>query len=203
MFNGIVEAIGTITTVTTDKDCVHIAITSTADFADLKIGDSLAVNGVCLTITAIHPQTWHVTLVPETLRLTNLSQLTVGTPVNLERSIKMGDRISGHFVQGHVDATGEIIDITLDGEDALLIKIRIPPELSPYLINKGYIAVDGMSLTIIAANTHWFTLTLIPHTKTVTIAKNYCVGSKVNLEVDMLSKYLEKMTRTHHVHSTS
>jgi riboflavin synthase len=193
MFSGIVESIGTIMHLENTGACLKISIKPQVHLDDSKIGDSLSVNGVCLTITECLGTEIKAIVVPETLRLTNLGKLSVGSLVNLERSIKNGGRNSGHYVQGHVDGMGEIIEIRPDGPKALLLKCTVPSHLSKYLVNKGYIAFDGMSLTIIEAKNDYFTLTLIPHTQQVTIAKQYKIGDFVNLEVDILGKYVEKI----------
>lgn len=193
MFSGIVEAIGTVLCIETLGDCIHLNISPNKIFDDLKLGDSVSINGVCLTITQIFQDAFAVTIVPETLRVTNLGGLKVSSLVNLERSISLSSRIGGHYVQGHVDGVAEIIELEKDGEEALLLKIRHSPHLAKYIVNKGYIALDGMSITVIKSSLEVFTVTLIPHTQQVTIVKDYCVGTKVNIEVDILSKYLEKL----------
>jgi len=193
MFGGIVETIGTITHLTINDGCKSFVISPQINLDDLSIGDSIAVNGVCLTVTEFSDQSFNVTAVPETLRLTNLDQLSVSDPVNLERSMKLTSRIGGHYVQGHVDGMGKILDIKNDNSSALLVKISIPPRFSKYLINKGYIAIDGMSITIIDATSDWFTVTFIPHTQAVTTVNRYQIGAIVNLEIDMMSKHIEKL----------
>lgn len=193
MFSGIVEAIGLVSNMTVTNDGVHFAITPSIRFSDLKTGDSVAANGVCLTVTALSDVTFHTTAVPETLRVTNLHTLNEGSHVNLERSLRLSDRIGGHYVQGHIDGIGKIIDIQRDGKEALIAKISIPSSLAKYIVNKGYIGLDGMSITIIAAGADWFTITFIPHTQQVTIVNQYQVGTLVNIEVDILSKYVEKL----------
>lgn len=197
MFSGIVEATGIINYIESIRDCLKINISPQTGFSDsdLLIGDSISVNGVCLTITSYNCSNFDATIVPETARLTNLKQVSAGDFVNLERSLKVGDRISGHYVQGHIDDTGEIIDVYNDGPDALVMKINIPQRLAKYIVKKGYIALDGMSITVIDVSDNWFTVTLIPHTKQVSIAKHYRIGSKVNIEVDILGKYVEKLLR--------
>jgi riboflavin synthase len=189
MFNGIVESIGTITHLTADENSIHFTIH--APFYDLTIGESVAVNGVCLTVTEFAQDTFQVTCVAETLKVTNLSTLNTHDKVNLERSLKADGRISGHYVQGHVDCTGEIIDLTTDGV-AFNATIQIPSIFMKYIVNKGYIALDGMSITIIATKENTFTVTFIPHTRQVTIIPEYRMGTKINIEVDILSKYVEK-----------
>ena len=195
MFSGIVSEIGIIKRIHNKIDSIDFSIQVPATFNDITLGESIAVNGVCLTVTYFEFETTiiHVTAVPETLRLTNLGQLTENSPVNLERSITLATRLGGHYVQGHVDAVGDILDIQPDGKSALLIKISIPKNLEKYIIPKGYITLDGMSITIIHTLSDGFTVTLIPHTQENTIAKYYVIGKKINLEVDILGKYIEKL----------
>ena len=193
MFTGIVETIGTIDHIVTSGDCMHLTISPRIKFDDLHIGDSVAINGVCLTITEFSATCFHATVVPETLRLTNLGDLALGSHVNLERSMQANARIGGHYVQGHVDGVGKIMDLQTDGETTWIAKIRIPSALEKYVINKGYIGLDGMSITVIETSLTWFTVTLIPHTQDVTIVKHYHIGTKINIEVDMVGKYVEKL----------
>jgi riboflavin synthase len=194
MFSGIVETIGLISSVIIDQQLRHFTIKPEQAFDDINIGDSIAVNGVCLTVTAFHADTFNVTAVPETLRLTNLGMLQTNDMVNLERALKLQDRVSGHYVQGHVDETGKIIEIKSDGNEALLVKFSHSPALGKYIVKKGYIAIDGMSLTVVDTAPTWFTVTLIPHTQIVTIIKqHYRENTLVNLEVDMMGKYIEKL----------
>lgn len=192
MFNGIVETIGTVEDVQVENDCKHFILSSVKFFDDLKVDDSICVNGVCLTITQIENNKIHVTAVPETLRLTNLDFLIKGSQVNLERAMHVNSRISGHSMQGHVDGMGEILDIQNEG-DALLVKISIPSQLTQYIVNKGYITLDGMSITVIRAEKSWFTVTFIPHTQKITLVQSYSVGTQINIEVDILAKYVERI----------
>lgn len=193
MFNGIVETIGMIKKILLSGDCFELLIAPYHPFYDLHIGDSIAVNGVCLTITNFDAATFAVIVVPETLRLTNLDEISIGQQVNLERAIKVGDRIGGHYVQGHVDFSGEILNLQSDGDQALLVKISNPTLFAKYIINKGHISLDGMSITVIEATSSWFTVTFIPHTQEVTIVQQYQVGTRLNVEVDMMGKYVEKL----------
>ena len=193
MFSGIVEAIGFITAMAMQDGCKNLTITPAIPFDDLMIGESISVNGICLTVTHFTATDFSVTMVPETLRLTNLDFLKLNDIVNLERSLKVGARIGGHYVQGHVDGIGEIMEITHDNSAALLVKISLPEKLANYVVNKGYITLDGMSITIIESTPHWFTVTFIPHTKAVTITNQYAIGSKINIEADIFGKYVEKM----------
>lgn len=195
MFSGIVETIGMIVALHHEGNCKHFSITPAHPFHDLMIGDSISINGVCLTVTNLSDNTFHVTAVPETLRVTNLGSLTLHSQVNLERSLKVGARLGGHFVQGHVDCVGQITELEQDqNSKALLLKIAIPKNFAKYIVPKGFIALDGMSITVIQANLDHFTITLIPHTQDVTIAKDYKIGKEINIEVDMLGKYIEKLT---------
>ncbi len=193
MFGGIVETLGIVSSIEMNASHIDISITPQLEFSDISIGDSVAVNGVCLTVTTFVNNTFSATIVPETMRLTNLGNLVVGSKVNLERALPVNGRISGHNVQGHIDACGEIIELQQDGNEALLVKIGIPPTLAKYFVNKGYVTIDGMSITVIEATSSWFSITLIPHTQAVTIAKEYSPGSRVNLEVDILGKYVAKL----------
>lgn len=193
MFSGIVECIGTIIALSIHEGCKQFIIAPQMPFANLIIGESIAVNGVCLTVTSFTSDTFSVTAVPETLRLTNLDQLTEGHHVNLKHSLKMGDRIGGHQVQGHVEGKGQILEISNDQSNALLVKISLPKQLAKYVVNKGYICLDGMSITIIESTSDWFTVTFIPHTQDVTIVKNYQPGSWINIETDIMGKQIEKL----------
>jgi riboflavin synthase len=193
MFTGIVETTGIIDHAEQKEGCLQLTIKPQIAFSDLSMGDSVAVNGVCLTVTTFTPTTFSATVVPETLRLTNLATLTNGSKVNLERSMRASARIGGHYVQGHVDGIGEIIELQPDGTTAWMVKISIPTALEKYVVNKGYIGLDGMSITVIETTPDWFTVTLIPHTQDVTIVNQYKTGSQINIEVDMLGKYVEKL----------
>ncbi len=189
MFNGIIESIGTIIGLEEDGDSIHLTIESSE--RNLVIGESVAVNGVCLTVTNYTDHSFQVTCVHETLKVTNLSGLKLQDKVNLERALRADARISGHYVQGHVDGTGKIIDIVNDG-NALIVTIKVSHAWTKYLVNKGYVALDGMSITIIEAKENTLTVTFIPHTQAATIIPYYKIGTLINIEVDILSKYIEK-----------
>jgi riboflavin synthase len=193
MFTGIVETIGIITQIRMADDCLCLTISPQKPLDDIQIGDSVAVNGVCLTVTAIQQTLLHVTVVPETLRLTNLSLLTLNSKVNLERSMQANARIGGHYVQGHIDGMGEITELQLDGQKALLATINLSPAFGNYIVRKGYISIDGMSVTIVNTGPTWFTITLIPYTQATTIVNQYVVGTKINIEVDLIGKYVERI----------
>jgi riboflavin synthase len=196
MFNGIVEAIGTIHKINHTHGSVDFSISNPNDLDDLFVGASVSVNGVCLTVTSFSKCEFQVTAVPETLRVTNLSSLKQGDQVNLERAMKADSRIGGHYVQGHVDTIGEILEIASEG-NALLVKIGVTPKITKYLVKKGYVGLDGMSITVIDVDQNWFTVTFIPQTQMATIMGHYQVGTKINIEVDMLGKYVERMLGAH------
>lgn len=192
MFTGIVECCGEVTSVESVETGARLTLT--IPFAsELGVGESVAVNGCCLTATTIENGEAIFDLLAETLRVTNLGDLVAGSLVNLERALRATDRMSGHFVQGHVDCTSEVLELEALGQDYRL-KIALPDDFSRYLIKKGSICVDGMSLTAAEVEGDNFTIWLIPHTMEVTNLKKRQVGERVNLEFDMLAKYLEKLT---------
>ena len=189
MFTGIVEELGTVGSI---KNGVLIVYASLV-LEDLDVKDSICVNGACLTVTELTGTGFQVDVVPETLRRTNLGALTSGSKVNLERSLQMGGRLGGHIVQGHVDGTGEISSIAEDG-DAYLYSFAVSPELSRYIVQKGFICVDGISLTVVDCADDEFTVTLIPYTREHTVLGTKSEGNKVNLEADIMAKYIEKLS---------
>jgi len=198
MFSGIVETTGEVSLLEEAASCRHMTIIPklSSFLDDVKIGDSISVSGVCLTVTALTKQGFDVSAVPHTLRMTTLGGLVKGSPVNLEKSLAFNGRIGGHCVQGHVDGVGKILSLEKDGEDALFVKIGFPTNLGSYIVSQGYIALDGMSITVVEAAQEWFSVTFIPHTKNVTIVAQYQVGSLINIETDILGKYIEKLYRT-------
>jgi riboflavin synthase len=189
VFTGIVEELGTVGSI---KSGVLIVDASLV-LEDMDVKDSICVNGACLTVTELTGTGFQVDVVPETLRRTNLGALTSGSKVNLERSLQMGGRLGGHIVQGHVDGTGEISSIAEDG-DAYLYSFSVSPELSRYIVQKGFICVDGISLTVVNCADDEFTVTLIPYTREHTVLGTKSEGNKVNLEADIMAKYIEKLS---------
>ncbi|MEL7027612.1 MAG: riboflavin synthase [Pseudomonadota bacterium] len=159
---------------------------------DAALGHSIAVNGVCLTVTALAGAEFTVGLAPETRAKTNLEDLTPGAAVNLERSVTPSTRLGGHFVQGHVDGTGVVDGFRPDG-DALWTTVKAPAALMRYIVPKGYIAIDGTSLTVVDVGPDWFTVTLIAYTQSQIVLPRRAPGDRVNLEVDILGKYVEKL----------
>jgi len=192
MFTGLIEEIGKVTKAIRSKDSFDLIIQAKTVLEGIALGDSIAVNGVCLTVTKFDSQIFQVGLAPETRKRTNLGDLHNGALVNLERSVTPSTRLGGHFVQGHVDDTGTIKSITND-EDALWITISCDPRLMGYIVTKGYITIDGTSLTVVDTGSDWFNITLIAYSQQkVTLARK-AIGESVNLEVDILAKYVEKL----------
>ena len=190
MFTGIVEEVGEIV----EAPGTGLRIRAAVVLADARLGDSICVNGTCLTVTRIDGDTFSVDTVPETLRRTNLGGLGPGDPVNLERALAAGGRMGGHFVQGHVEAVGRIASINAEGE-ALLIRIEAPPEVMRYVVEKGFITIDGISLTVVSRDDAGFVITVIPFTRQQTNLRIRQVGHSVNLETDILAKYVEQIVR--------
>jgi len=188
MFTGIVEEVGSVTAVEEGR----LVIGASEVLGDVKVGDSIAVNGACLTVTTYDETVFSVDVVPETLRRTNLGELTSGSPVNLERSMPAHGRFGGHMVQGHVDGTATIRSVESEG-DALMVIFDAPTSVMRYVVEKGFIAVDGASLTIVNCDNFSFSVTIIPHTQENTVFKSKGVGDSVNLEVDIMAKYVERL----------
>jgi riboflavin synthase len=183
MFTGIVEELGQVRSC----DGKRFTFEATLVLEDAKIGDSIAVNGCCLTVVETGPGWWAADAVDETISRTNLGDLRPGDPVNLERPVRASDRLGGHIVQGHVDAVGTVV------EPAPNLRITIAPDLARYVVEKGSITVDGCSLTVVEANADDFTIAIIPHTAEVTTLGVRRPGDKVNLEVDLVAKYVERL----------
>lgn len=188
MFTGIVEEVGSVKSMAEGR----LVIGASEVLSDVKVGDSISVNGACLTVTTHDESTFSVDVVPETLRRTNLGELESGSPVNLERSMPAYGRFGGHMVQGHVDGTATIRSIEGDG-DALMVTFDAPVSQMRYVVEKGFIAVDGASLTIVNCDNFSFSVTVIPHTLENTVFKDRVVGDSVNLEVDIMAKYIERL----------
>ena len=191
MFTGLIEAIGEVAEVKRTPGGLRVRLTT--DLAPtLANGDSLAVNGVCLTVVAADRQGIHADVGPETARVTTLGAIKRGALVNLERPLRADSRLGGHFVQGHVDATGSIEEVRQDGESYWLT-VRFPPALAPYIVRKGSIAVDGISLTVAGVDERHFDVQIIPHTWTHTNVQAARSGEPVNLECDILGKYVARV----------
>ena len=190
MFTGLVEAVGEITGVKPTPGGIRLRL-STALAPELANGDSLAVNGVCLTVVAADPDAVHVDVSPETARVTKMGAVRRGTEVNLERPLRADARLGGHFVQGHVDATGTVEDLRQDGA-SFWLTIMFGPTLAPFIVRKGSIAVNGVSLTVAGVDDRHFDVQIIPYTWAHTNFHALKVGDPVNLECDILGKYVAR-----------
>jgi riboflavin synthase len=188
MFTGIIEETGLVR-----EAGSRLTVECRTVLSDTAEGASISVNGVCLTAVALTPSSFSADLAPETLRRSNLGDLTPGSRVNLERPMALGARLSGHIVQGHVDATGEFLSMEQLRDDNWWLRIRVPPELDRYLVYKGSIAIDGISLTIAEIKDCIVSVTVIPHTYHHTTLGAHKPGSRVNLECDVLAKHVEKL----------
>jgi len=203
MFTGIIESIGVIEKIENRAGDAKITIAvGQLDMSDVGLGDSIACNGVCLTAIEFDSQRYIADVSGETLRLTTLGEASVGASVNLEKALTPTTRLGGHLVSGHVDGIGEVISIKNDSR-SIQYKISAPPELAHYIAKKGSICVDGISLTVNEISDNIFELNLVPHTLKETVASQYQVGSKVNLEVDLLARYLERLLTGQKVQSES
>lgn len=191
MFTGIVEEIGSVKSLLEVMGGWSLAIGAQTVLGGMHLGDSIAINGTCLTVTALTEDTFTVGLSPETLRRTNLGDLRANDEVNLERSLLANGRVDGHFVQGHVDGTGVARAFRPEG-DSLWVTIEAAPDLLRYIVSKGYIAVDGTSLTVVDVLPDAFTFMLVAYTQQHITLPRKSPGSRVNLEVDILGKYVEK-----------
>jgi len=191
MFTGIVEAQGAVSNCTSTGKDVRVSVSARAlDLSDVRVGDSIAVSGCCLTVVSLGPESFDVDVSQETLSCT--AGFAAGDAVNLEKSLRLSDRLSGHLVSGHVDGVGEVVQMVRLGESWLL-EVRMPPPLAKYLARKGAITVNGVSLTVNRVEDDRFAVNLIPHTVAVTNLQSLVSGSRVNLEVDLLARYVERL----------
>lgn len=193
MFTGLVEGQGTIEALVPEGDAIRLDVRLPDEMTSgLGLGDSVAINGCCLTVVAINGAIAGFQAGTETLSKTNLGRLVVGSPANLERSLPVDGRLGGHFVQGHVDGAGEVVSIDRDG-DWVTMWFSVPEPLAKYLVSKGSVAVDGISLTVVDVESNRFSVALIPHTLEVTTLGVRGVGDAVNIETDILGKYVERL----------
>lgn len=192
MFTGIIEEIGALMSIRHGPDSAQLVIEAEKVLEDSRVGDSIAVNGVCLTAVRFDSRRFTADVMAETLSKTNLGRLHSGDKVNLERALRLGDRLGGHLVSGHIDGVGTIT--RQERHDiATLISVRAPQEIMRYLIKKGSVAIDGASLTVVDLDTEHFRVSLIPHTAHATVLGLKRVGDMVNLEADIIGKYVEKL----------
>ena len=190
MFTGIIEELGSVAVAGN-----RMNVKCRAVLADMKPGASIAVNGVCVTAVQVDADGFWCDISPETLARTNLGALSSGSRVNLERPAAVGDRLSGHIVQGHVDGTGEFLSLDPLPDGNWWLKVRVPQELDRYMIHKGSVTLDGVSLTIASLDGGVAGVAIIPHTYQQTVIGTYSTGSRINIEVDLIGKYVEKLLR--------
>lgn len=188
MFTGIVEEIGIVRGISPRS----LTIEAKKVLEDTKLGDSICVNGACLTVTSISSDNFSVDVMPETTRRTSLSSLHYGDSVNLERAVLAGGRLGGHFVQGHIDDVGKVMSLRPE-EDAVIARVSAPANLMPYIVNKGFVAVDGVSLTVIDYGDVSFSVSLVTYTREHTTLDKLKPGDMVNIEVDIIAKYVERL----------
>lgn len=193
MFTGIIEELGTVEAIEPQSAGPRLRIRARQVLAGALPGASIAVNGVCLTAVDLRPGSFAADLAPETLHRTNLGALNTGSLVNLERPLSPSGRLSGHIVQGHVDGTGELISLTPLGNENWWLQLRVPSELDPYFVFKGSVCLDGISLTIARLDGDVLSVTIIPHTYNNTNLKTRRPGDRINIECDIIAKYVEKM----------
>ena len=189
MFTGIAEEVGRIEHIKPGK----LTIGASRVIEDMQSGDSINVNGACLTVTRFDAASFSVDIMPETIRRSNLGQLRIGDGVNLERALAFGGRLGGHLVQGHVDAMGRVASIRWEG-DTLMLEVETPPEVMRYVVEKGFIAIDGLSLTVVSRWATSFSVSIVEYTHANTTISDRRVGDPVNLEADIIAKYVETLT---------
>ena len=192
MFTGIVEEIGTVKKIIYGSKSIKLSIQCSKIMDDVKLGDSIAVNGICLTVVDRKSDEFTADVMPETMRKTGLGELKVGFVVNLERALRLSDRLGGHIVSGHIDGTGVIMDRVRE-DNAIWLTIEAGRDILKYIVMKGSVALDGTSLTVAYVDDKCFKVSLIPHTASITTLGSKEVGSRVNIECDMLGKYVEKL----------
>lgn len=195
MFTGIIEEVGTVNRIRKGSKSVALTISAKKVLENTAIGDSIATNGVCLTVTEKYPNSFTVDVMFETLNRTNIKDLTVGSPLNLERALTLNSRLGGHMVSGHIDGIGKIISIHKE-DIASIYTIETDPDLLKYIIKKGSIAIDGISLTVVDVNDQRFSVSIIPHTIAETTLSKRKVYDSVNIECDLIGKYVEKLLKT-------
>jgi riboflavin synthase len=192
MFTGIVEELGTVAGIEDQGDAVRLTISATTVLSDAELGASIAVNGCCLTVATLGEKEWTADVMLETLKRTSLHSLSAGDQVNLERAVTPSTRLGGHIVQGHVDGVGRVVSRE-PSEHWEVVTISLDPELARYVVEKGSIAVDGISLTVVSVTDDTFTVSLIPETLARTSLGFRAVGDEVNLETDIIAKHVEKL----------
>lgn len=196
MFTGLIEEIGKIISITNLGGGIRIKVSASKIMDDVKIDDSISINGVCQTVVQVGKNEFEVIAIEETLKKTNFNELKPNQEVNLERAVRLNDRLGGHLVQGHIDCVGKITSI-IKSQTEHLVTISFPFEFAKYIIPVGSICINGVSLTVAKLDNKTFTVAIIPHTWDMTIFKNFKVGDMVNLEFDIIGKYLERLLDPH------
>lgn len=192
MFTGLIEDLGSVRELRTGSDAVRITVETAIPMDELVLGESIAVNGICLTVVSFGGGTFSADVSPETLARTNLGELTPGRSVNLERALRLSDRLGGHLVSGHVDAVGTVLQRVRD-RNAVRFTFRLDAAANRFVVEKGSVAIDGISLTVNAVTEETFSVAVIPHTLDVTTLKDRAVGGRVNVETDIIGKYVERL----------
>ena len=192
MFTGLIEEIGEIKSIAKGAKSARITIKATKIMGGVELGDSISTNGVCLTVTEFNKNSFSVDVMAETIRSSNLGKLKPGSYVNLERALRASDRLGGHIVSGHIDGIGTIVELCIE-DNATWVSVETSKDILKYIVHKGSIAIDGISLTVAYVNENIFKVSIIPHTKGETTLVNKKIGDVVNLESDMMAKYVEKL----------
>ncbi|WP_298844421.1 riboflavin synthase [Clostridium sp.] len=192
MFTGLIEEIGSIKSIAKGAKSARIIVNASEIMSGMKIGDSVSTNGVCLTVTDFNQNSFSTDVMAETMRCSNLGKLKQGSCVNLERALRASDRLGGHIVSGHIDGLGTIVDLSIE-ENATWVSVETTREILKYIVHKGSIAIDGISLTVAYVDENIFKVSIIPHTKGETTLVTKKIGEVVNLESDMMAKYVEKL----------
>lgn len=196
MFTGIIEELGTVGQMDRRPDSIKLTIQARKVLEGTQLGDSIAVNGVCLTVTSMTDSSFTADVMHETMRRSSLSDIKSGSKVNLERAMQVGGRLGGHIVSGHIDGVGHIARIAADGI-ARVITVSIPKDMEPFIVEKGSIAIDGISLTVVSVGNSQFSVSIIPHTMANTTLVDKHPGAVVNLETDIIGKYVHSFTTAH------
>ncbi|MBP2626456.1 MAG: riboflavin synthase, alpha subunit [Firmicutes bacterium] len=192
MFTGLVEELGKVKSIARGAKSVRLTVMANKILSDVQMGDSIAVNGTCLTVVEYAEKWFTADVMPETVKSTVLATLKIGDIVNLERTLRVGDRFGGHIVSGHIDGVGTIVSKDVN-DIAMIVKVQAGPEVMKYIVKKGSIAIDGVSLTVVNYDSDWFTVSLIPHSADMTTLGFKRIGDIVNLEADVIGKYVEKL----------
>ncbi|GAA0364233.1 riboflavin synthase [Bacillus horti] len=192
MFTGIIEEMGKIKEIRKTAKDYEVVITAHKILTDVQLGDSISVNGICLTVTSFTATSFQVDVMPETIKASNLDRLQVGSSVNLERAMAANGRFGGHFVSGHIDTVGEIVE-RKHVSNASYFWIKTKPEMLKYIVSKGSITIDGISLTVVETKDDMFSISIIPHTLSETVLGERQAGDQVNVECDMLAKYMDRL----------